>query len=191
MFTAAAMSGKPTYKYVIDPDLDDEGRVKLVPETDDWGKSIIDKRTGKPVLRQKMIRRKVKVWTGAEGALGYLKYLAQENEALFAPMVKMIMDQQKDHKGVEGLQLPTLEELREEWIRRGLRAVDFDKMKVVKGIQAKQRVKLIEHDPNERMRVRNGSSKQDRDAASTTEPEDEQWWPDEPKAEEDEAEAED
>jgi hypothetical protein len=142
-----------------------------------------------PVYRPQMIRRRVKEWTGAQGVLGYLKYLAQENEALFVPMVKMIMDQQKDHKGVEGLQLPTLEDLRKEWIRRGLRAVDFDKMKVVKGIEAKQRAKLIEHDPREPMRVRNGSKKrQEREAASTTEPESEQWWEDEP---EEEGEAED
>jgi hypothetical protein len=51
-------------------------------------------------------------------------------------------------------------------------------------IQAKQRVKLIEHDPNERKRY--GSAKQqDSEATSATDPESEQWWPDE---EEDEAE---
>jgi hypothetical protein len=77
IITAFDICGEPTYKYVIEPDLDDEGRVKLVPETDDWGKPIIDKRTGKPVLRQKMVRRRVREWGGVEGALGYLVYLAQ------------------------------------------------------------------------------------------------------------------
>jgi hypothetical protein len=67
--------------------------------------------------------------------------------------------------------------LREEWIRRGLRPVDFDKMKVVNGVKAKQRVKLIEHDPNERRP--NGSKQQSREATNTADPESEQWWEDE------------
>ncbi len=85
----------------------------------------------------------------------------------------------------EELHIPTLEELRDEWIRRGLRAVDFDRMKTVTGIQAKQRVKLIEHDPKERRNDR--TKQQSREATSATDPESEQWWPDE----EEDTEAED
>jgi hypothetical protein len=67
-------------------------------------------------------------------------------------------------------------ELREEWIRRGLRAVDFDRMKTVTGIEAKQRVKLIKHDPSERSY---GSKQQNSEATDTADPESEQWWEDE------------
>ena len=85
---------------------------------------------------------------------------------------------QQDHSrdAAEGLKIPTMEELRAEWIRRGLRARDFDKMKTVTGIEAKQRVKLIEHDHDER---RHGSAKQSGEVTSTTDPESEQWWTDE------------
>ena len=64
-------------------------------------------------------------------------------------------------------------ELREEWIKRGLRAVDFDRMT---GIEAKQRVKLIKHNPSERSY---GSKQQNSEATDTADPESEQWWEDE------------
>jgi len=133
-----------------------------------------------------MWRHQVLEWTGAQGALGYLLFMAQEERNMFKGMLKLAQQQQENTRSdaVEGMHIPTMEELRAEWIRRGLRAVDFDKMKTVTGIEAKQRVKLIEHDPNERRR--NGSKQQNSEATDTTDPESEQWW-----SEEDEDEAED
>ena len=125
-------------------------------------------------------------WSG--GAQGYMNFLAQEERNFFSKLLTLAQHQQENVRSdaTEGLQMPTLEELRAEWVRRGLRAVDFDKMRTVTGIQAKQRIKLIEHDPKEQMRVRNGRTKQQGSkATSTTDPESEQWWEDE---EEDEAE---
>jgi len=125
-----------------------------------------------------MWRHQVLEWTGAQGALGYMLFMAQEERNTFSALLKLAQRQQENTRdAVEGLQIPTLEDLREEWIRRGLRPVDFDKMKTVKGIEAKQRVKLIEHDPNERRR--NGSTKQSGKTTNTADPESEQWWPDE------------
>jgi hypothetical protein len=114
-----------------------------------------------------------------EGAQGYVKYLAQEERNFFSKLLLLAQHQQESirNDADEGLQLPTLEDLRAEWIRRGLRAVDFDKMKTVTGVQAKQRVRLIEHDPNENRR--NDSARQSGEATSTTDPESEQWWEDE------------
>jgi hypothetical protein len=178
VLTAATMSGKPTQKWIIQEALDSEGRVQWVEDTDPkTGEPITDKKTGKPVYRKKMWRHQVLEWTGAQGALGYMLFMAQEERNLFQGLLKLAQ-QQEDAKGdaVEGLQIPTLEDLREEWIRRGLRAVDFDKMKTVTGIEAKQRVKLIEYDPNEH---RHGSKQQNSEATDTTDPESEQWWPDE------------
>ena len=107
-----------------------------------------------------------------------MNFLAQEERNFFSKLLMLAQHQQERvrNDAIEELHIPTLEELREEWIRRGLRAVDFDKMKVVTSIQAKQRVKLIEHDPNER---RHGSAKQSGEATCTTDPKSEQWWEDE------------
>ncbi len=149
---------------------------------DKWGETQLETKgpdKGKPKLRKKMVRRKVLVWTGVEGAQGYVNFLAEEERNHFSKMLLLAQHQQESvrNDAVEGLKIPTLEELRDEWIRRGLRAADFDKLKVVSGVEAKQRVKLIEHDPNERS---NGRTKQQsREATSTIDPESEQWWEDE------------
>jgi hypothetical protein len=191
VLNAADKSGYPTEKWITEPALDDEGNTIWVEATDPKTHEVKKDKNGNIKYRLKMKRRRVLEWTGIQGAEGYLMFLAHEERNYFTKLLTLAQAQQDrsvDHS--EGLQLPTLEELREEWIRQGLRAVDFDKMKVVKNIKAKQRVRMIEHDPREPMRVRNGSKKQqDREAASATEPESEQWWPDEP--EEDEGEAED
>jgi hypothetical protein len=191
VLSVADESGYPTEKWITEPAVDHEGRQIWVQDTDEKTGELLyeDNNKKKPIYRKQMIRRKVLEWTGIQGAKGYLKYLAQEERNYFTKLLTLAQAQQdRSVDTSEGLQLPTLEELRGEWIRQGLRAVDFDKMKVVKSIKAKQRVRLIEHDPKERMRVRNGSKQQD-EAESATEPESEQWWPDEP--EEDEGEAED
>ena len=171
VLTAATMSGKPTQKWIIEEALDSEGRVQWVEDTDPkTGEPITDKKTGKLVYRKKMWRHQVLEWTGAQGALGYMLFMAQEERNLFRGLLRLAQ-QQQDAKGdaVEELKIPTLEELREEWIRLGLRAVDFDKMTTVTGIKAKQRVKLVEHDPNERRR--SGSRQQSSEATTTADPE--------------------
>jgi hypothetical protein len=190
VLNAATTRGYPKEKWIIEPELDSEGNQIWVEVTDKWGETQYVEKPGpdkgKPQLRRKMIRRKVLVWTGVEGAQGYVNFLAEEERNHFSKMLLLAQHQQESvrNDAVEGLKIPTLEELRDEWIRRGLKAVDFDKLKVVTGVEAKQRVKLIEHDPNENRR--NGRTKQqNREATSTTDPESEQWWEDE---EEDEAE---
>ena len=188
VLTAATMSGMPTKKWITEEALDD-GNVQWVEATDPKTKEPPKDKKGNQKYRKKMIRKQMLEWTGAQGALGYLLFMAQEERNQFQALLKLAQHQQDIKSDVdEGLKIPTLEELRAEWIRRGLRPVDFDKMKVVPGIQAKQRVKLIEHDPNERRR--NGSKQQNREAnreaTSTTDPESEQWW-----SEEEDTEAED
>ena len=93
-----------------------------------FGLQPLKDKKGNQIYRKKMIRKQVPEWAGAQGALGYLLFMAQEERNLFQRLLKLAQ-QQQDAKGdaVEGLQFPTLEDLREEWIRRGLRAVDFDK----------------------------------------------------------------
>jgi hypothetical protein len=179
VLTAAQMSGRPTQKCIIEEALDSEGNLQWVEATDPKTNEPLKDKKGNQLYRKKMIRRQVLEWTGAQGALGYLLFMAQEERNQFQALLKLAHHQQDIKSDVdEGLQVPTLEELRDEWIRRGLRPVDFDKMKTVTGIQAKQRVKLIEYDPNERRR--NGSKQQKSSAAtSTTDPESEQWWSDE------------
>jgi hypothetical protein len=180
VLNAADMSGFPKEKWIIEPALDDEGNTIWVEATDPKTGEIKKDKNGNVKYRQKMRRRRVLEWTGAMGVQGYLLFMAQEERNLFSKMLTLAQQQQENRSDApEGLQLPTLEQLRDEWIRRGLKPVDFDKMKTVKAIEAKQRVRLIEHDPNERMRVRNGSKQQSREAASTTDPEAGQWWPDE------------
>jgi hypothetical protein len=180
VLNAATMSGYPTKKWIIEEDLDSEGRVIWVQDTHPkTGEKLFDEKSGKPIWRKKMRRREVLEWTGAMGAQGYLLFMAQEERNWFQAMLRLTQHQQDTRSdAAERIHIPTLEDLRAEWIRRGLRAVDFDKMKVVTGIQAKQRVKLIEHDPNERRR--NGRTKQqNREATNTADPESEQWWEDE------------
>jgi hypothetical protein len=182
VLNAAQMSGFPTEKWITEPAVDDEGQPIWVEVKDKRGKTVLETKgenKGKPLLRKKMQRRKVLEWTGVMGAQGYLKFLAQEERNFFTRMLTLAQHQQesKSNEAVEGLQIPTLEELREEWIRRGLRPRDFDNMKTVTGIEAKQRVRLIEHDPNER-RYGN-TTKQSGKTTSTAAPESEQWWPEE------------
>jgi len=191
VLNAADEAGFPTEKWIIEPALDDEGNTIWVEATDTKTKEPLKDKNGNIKYRLKMRRRKVLEWTGIRGVKGYLLYLAQEERNYFHKM--LILAQQQQDKGVdhsEGLQLPTMEQLREEWIRRGLRAVDFDRIKTVKAIKAKQ-VKLIEHDPREPMRVRNASKQQEHEAESATDPENEQWWEDEPEEGEGDGEAED
>ena len=147
VLNAAQMSGFPTKKWIIEEALDDEGRVIWVEDTDPKTKEPKKDSKGNLLYRKKMRRRQVLEWTGVQGAQGDLLFMAQEERNSFQALLKLAQHQQ-DTKGdaVEGIQIPTLEDLRAEWIRRGLRAVDFDKMKTVTGIQAKQRVKLIGHD---------------------------------------------
>jgi hypothetical protein len=190
VLTAAEMSGYPTETWITEEALDEEGRQRWVQDTDEQTGELLfeDNNKKKPLYRKKMIRRRVLTWTGAQGSLGYLLFMAQEERNSFQMALRLTQQQQENKGGGpdEGLPIPTLEDLRKEWIRRGLRPIDFDRMKVVTGIQAKQRVRLIEHDPKERMRVRNGSTKQSREAASTTDPESEQqWWPAEEAEDED------
>ena len=170
VLNAAAMSGFPEEKWITEPALDDEGNQIWVEVKNKWGETQLETKgpdKGKPKLRTKMRRHKVLVWTGVEGAQGYVKYLAQEERNFFSKLLMLAQHQQESvrNDAIEELHIPTLEELREEWIRRGLRAVDFDKLKVVSGIQAKQRVKLIEHDPNER---RHGRTKQQNTEATSS-----------------------
>ena len=180
VLNAAQMSGFPTTKWIIEEALDSEGRVKWVEDTDPKTNEPLKDKKGNQLYRKKMIRRQVLEWTGAQGAGGYLLYMAQEERSLFQGMLRLTQQQQDKGGGPdEGLPIPTLEDLRKEWIRRGLRPIDFDRMKTVTGIKAKQRVKLIEHDPNEHTL----SKQQSREAASTTDPESEQWWPDEEEGE--------
>ena len=191
VLNAATTRGYPEEKWITEPALDDEGRQRWVQDTDEkTGEPLFeDAKKKRPIYRKKMIRRRVLVWTGVEGAQGYVNFLAEEERNHFSKLLYLAQQQQENQRvdTTEGLHIPTLEELRDEWIRRGLRAVDFDKLKVVTGIEAKQRVKLIEHDPNERRygSKQQQSAKQSGEAASAADPKSEQWWPDE---EEDEAE---
>jgi hypothetical protein len=57
----------------------------VVPETDEHGQKIIDKKTKLPVLRPRKIRKRVREWGGVEGALGYLVYLAQRSRDSLVP----------------------------------------------------------------------------------------------------------
>ena len=190
VLTAAETSGYPTKKWIIEEDLDSEGNVQWVKATDPRTKEPLQDKKGNQIYRKKMTGKQVLEWTGARGALGYLLFTAQEERNQFQALLKLAQHQQDIKSDVdEGPQFPTLEELREEWIRRGLRAVDFDRMKTVTGIEAKQRVELIKHDPSERSYGSSKqSAKQSREATSPTDPESEQWWPDE---EDEDGEAED
>jgi len=181
------MSGRPTKTWVVEEALDSEGNVQWVEDTDPKTKEPLKDKKGNQIYRKKMIRKELLEWTGAEGALGYLLFTAQEERNQFqATLLKLAQHQQDIKSDVdEGPQVPTLEELREEWIRRGLRGVDFDKMLTVSGIEAKQRVKLNEHDPSERSY---GSKRQNSEATDTADPESEQWWEDEEEEKETEGE---
>jgi len=187
VLTAATMSGRPTKKWIVEEALDSEGNVQWVEATDPKTKEPLKDKKGNQIYRKKMIRKQVLEWTGAQGALGYLLFTAQEERNQFQALLKLAQHQQDIKSDVdEGPQIPTREELREEWIKRGLRAVDFDRMT---GIEAKQRVKLIKHNPSERSYGSSKqSAKQSREATSPTDPESEQWWPDE---EDEDGEAED
>jgi len=183
VLTAATMSGRPTKTWVVEEALDSEGNVQWVEATDPKTKEPLKDKKGNQIYRKKMIRKELLEWTGAEGALGYLLFTAQEERNQFQALLKLAQHQQENAGSdtTERLHIATIEELRAEWIKRGLRAVDFDKMRTVSGIEAKQRVKLNEHDPSERSY---GSKRQNSEATDTADPESEQWWPDEPEEDE-------
>ena len=98
VLNAAAMSGFPEERWVTDPALDDEGQPIWVEVTNKWGETQFEtegKNEGKPKLRMRMKRRKVLVWTGVEGAQGYVKYLAQEERNFFSKLLLLAQHRRK------------------------------------------------------------------------------------------------
>jgi hypothetical protein len=59
VLTAAAMSGMPTKKWIIEEALDSEGRVQWVEDTDPKTKEPLKDKKGNQIYRKKMIRKQV------------------------------------------------------------------------------------------------------------------------------------